>query len=517
MSYSIQTTLKLAEAPLFAESCEESDPESANPSPLNNSSGTLKSGSKQYSFTSQPQATKAKEAREYVVQLGKNSSSKGQEQAEKPSFMTMARASAYRPSSSALKGDLKETVVRPKASTSEAKPYLAATKNGESAIPVRSSVPNTFQNATLKSSSLHFAKDAAKAKGDETHGARKENGREAGSPLASRKWSTEETREWWDARYDQRERQGDQQKQDQQERKQEEENALRVTKKGRSASRNASSPPMGKENQGAKVRKPDLSPPKMGVFALYYVLTKMGIQSDGASNFTYKKEIELVNAQVTETHKKRLAELKEAMDKEAESTRWGVATKVFSWMASMVAMISGAVLIATGVGAVAGSMLIIGGMIQITNQILELTGGWQKIAELLPGEDHEMKAAVVAWMQIGVAVLCLILSGVGLIWGGPAHVGEAAMIAQTLIGATATMGHGITTIGYGINVFMYKEKQSDIKQFELRLAQLKHMRQDLMEKVEWGIDRLEKLFEDLAKALEFDEELFYADQILYRR
>ncbi len=515
MSYGIQTTLNLAETPLFAEVCEEAEGQEAQSSSQNHASGSLKSGSKQYCFTPQPQAPKAKEAREYVLQLG-TSPGKHMQQAEKPSFMNMARASAYRPSQTP-KGDVKESFVRPNSTSGESKSSHTASKSGEHAAHVRSAVANTPQGITLKSPSANIAKETIRAKGQETRGERKENGKEATISLATRKWSSEETREWWDARYDQKERQGDQQKQDQQEEKQQEENALRVTKKGRSASRNTPNPHMATENNAAKPRKPDLIPPKMGVFALYYVLTKMGIQSDGASNFSYKKEIEQVDGQVTETHKKRLAELKEAINKESESTRWGVASKIFSWMASFIGMISGAVLIATGVGVVAGSMMIIGGMIQITNQILEMSGGWQKIAELLPGEDTEKKGAVVAWMQIGVAVLSLILAGVGAIWGGYANFGEAASTATALMSSIATMGHGITTIGQGINVFMFKDKLGDIKQFELRLAQLKHMRQDLMEKVEWGIDRLEKLFEDLAKALEFDEELFYADQMLYRR
>ena len=525
MSFGVQAPLTptLNELNFLAAESEEAQQQELHDSALPDAPGGLKTSSKQYSFVPLPNTPRAKEARDYVLQLGSSMGSK-MPQAEKPSFMSMTTASAYRPATQTANGEAKGTSTSPFSSRTpiQSKPPQTEPARSEQAASSTSCTgptATTPQNAPSRAHTPLTAKENDKTTSSRETGAeRKENNREAASPLASRKWSTEETREWWETRYHQKERQGDQQKnQDQQDGQEQDEHPLRVVKGGKSASKNGSSLQPIPENTSGKARKPTLTPPKMGVFALYYVLTKMGIQSDGVSNFSYKKEIEQVDGETTETHKKRLEELKEAIQKEQESTRWGVATKVFSWIGSIIGIISGVVLIATGVGAVAGSMLIIGGLIQIASQIMELTGGWRKVIELLPGDDREQKAAVVAWMQIGIAVLCLILSGVGVIWGGYASFGQATQTAMALMGGVASMGRGVTTIGQGINVFMFKDKQGDIKKFELRLAQLKHMRQDLMEKVEWGTDRLEKLFEDLSKALEFDEELFYADQMLYRR
>jgi Secretion system effector C (SseC) like family len=334
--------------------------------------------------------------------------------------------------------------------------------------------------------------------------------------LTSHKWSYEETKQWWEERYHQKERGGDQQKQDQQEDQREDQPHHRTFKVSCSAPINRNSTHSSTAQSHQKVNKPELSPPKMGVFALYYILTKIGIQSDGAGNFAYKKEIELIDYETTETHRKRLEELKESIKQEKENTRWSVAAKVFSMIGSLIAIISGILMLATGVGAVAGAMLMIGGLIQVSNQIMEMTGGWQKIIQLLPGDDREKKAAIVAWMQIGVSVLCLILSGVGIIWGGYSHFQEVYQIANHMMGALASIGQGITVIGYGINLFMFKNKLSELKQFEVQLAKLKHQRSNLMEKVEWGVDRLEQLLEDIAKALEFEVELFQADQMVVR-
>lgn len=313
------------------------------------------------------------------------------------------------------------------------------------------------------------------------------------SPLASRSVIKEETQGWWEARYHQkREGEKERERRDHQEEE-----------------------PRGKEKK--RGIKPILERPKTGIFALYYILTKIGIYSDGSANFSYKQEIETVNAETTEAHKKRLEALKIAMEKEASSSRWSVAAQVFSWIGSLIGIVTGIALIATGVGAVAGALIIAGGIIQISNQILELSGGWRKIAELLPGNDPDKKRAVMSWMQIGIAVLCLILSGIGILWGGVTQFGEASsQLTMAILGGGVAMGHGATSIGEGVTLFMFKNKMSDVKRYDKVLAELKHRRQDLMERVEWGLDRLEQLFEDLSQALEFEEELFRADQMVNR-
>ncbi|MCC5832830.1 MAG: type III secretion system translocon subunit SctE [Chlamydiales bacterium] len=348
-------------------------------------------------------------------------------------------------------------------------------------------------------------------------------GRTQSPSLQSRTWTKEETSQWWEQRYHQKERDG--QKQGQREEQEQQEQHPDKKKKKSVAGVSALWPnkklpriPQNQPEGGAEkiMKKPTLKKPQTGIFALYYILTKIGILSDGTSNFSYKKEIETIDAETTQAYKKRLGEMKEAIEKEKEAEQWGIATKVFSWMGALISIVAGVALIATGVGAVAGAMMIAGGIIQLTNQILEITGGWKKIAELLPGDDPEKKRAVINWIQIGIAVLCLILSGVGVIWGGYANFGEAMQTAMALFGGIAAMGHGATTIGGGITSFMYKERMSEVRRYEKILAELKHKRRDLMERVDWGVDRLEQLFEDLAKTLEFEVELFRADQMVNR-
>lgn len=340
--------------------------------------------------------------------------------------------------------------------------------------------------------------------------------------LSTRQWEKRETRDWWEQRYHQKEREEQRHGQDQ---RQGQEEAKENKKKKQivetlAAASTAKSPSSSQQYRvgGAslELKKPVLERPKTGVFALYYILTKIGIISDSSSNYSYKKEIELVDDETSTAHKKRLDEIKEALNKEHSSTRWSTANKIFSWIGSMMGIITGAALIVTGVGAIAGALMIAGGLIQITNQILELTGGWHKIAEILPGNDPEKKRAVITWMQIGISILCLILSGFGVVTAGFTTVSSAMQIASQLFDAIRLVGQGTTSIGKGITLFMFKNKMSESRKYDKILADLKHKRTDLMEKVEWGIDRLEQLFKDLAQTLEFEEELFRADQMVNR-
>lgn len=388
-----------------------------------------------------------------------------------------------------------------------------ATQEGAAAKLPLAKPADANQKSPLLDKSKNRPLDASKSQEKQT----KQSNQDASCSLLARRWTQEDTLSWWQKR--DQDRDSDKGGHQHQQQDQEEESGPHQDKKitlDGAAKKNISA--STSSHAASRRKKPLLPAPKLGVFALYYILTKMGVFSDGAANFAYKKEIEVLDSETTETHQKRLKEMKEAIEKERSATRWSITLKVFSWIGSLFGIISGVAMVVTGVGAVAGAMLIAGGVIQITNQILEVSGGWHKIAECLPGDSSaDKKRAVISWMQIGISVLCLILSAVGIIWGGFKSFGEGMQIASAMIGGIAAMGHGIATIGEGVSGFMYKTKLGEVRRYDALLAGLKHRRHDLMEKMEWGVERLEQLFEDLATSLEFDIELFRADQMINRR
>ncbi|MCP5470207.1 MAG: hypothetical protein H7A36_06880 [Chlamydiales bacterium] len=262
--------------------------------------------------------------------------------------------------------------------------------------------------------------------------------------------------------------------------------------------------------------RPILQRPKLGIFALYYILTKVGLISDAQSHYETKQNIHLNEEQTQKAHKERLEELKKVIKDEKSAKRWAVATQVFSWFTSFMGIMAGIALILTGVGVVAGVLLLTAGIIQITNQIMQLTGAWQKIAQSLPGDDPQKKQATILWMQIGITVLCLILSVAGGVFGGFTAIKDAMQTSSLVTGGVIMMGYGTTNIGEGISNYMHRNRLAEVRKHQIKLAQLKHARQDLEEKVRSSIDRMEQLFEELSRALEFEVELFRADQKVNR-
>ncbi|MFZ0566328.1 MAG: hypothetical protein WAM28_09110 [Chlamydiales bacterium] len=341
---------------------------------------------------------------------------------------------------------------------------------------------------------------------------RQENQKPSSSPfLQSHRWvHHEETKLWWQKWYEHREGgQEEQRERQDQEDGHEEGQKNRVEKTGR---REKLSP---QADEPFQTSKPRLAPPQIGVFALYYILTKIGILSDGASNFSYANEVSYLDRELTATRQKRLEELKAALSQEQSACRWSIAYKVFSWLVSMLGLLTGAAMISSGVGAFGGAMLMAAGIIQMTNQIMEITGTWQKIAAKLPGDDPDRKRAIISWIQIGITVLCLILAGSGLLFGGFNRVqqvmGEISM-NLLLFQAIAQIGQAITSFGVGLTSSKYLDKLAEVRKYDIKLEKLKYNRRDLIERVDWGINRLEQLFEDLARVLGFYTELFRAEQ-----
>ncbi|MBS0623428.1 MAG: type III secretion system translocon subunit SctE [Verrucomicrobia bacterium] len=263
--------------------------------------------------------------------------------------------------------------------------------------------------------------------------------------------------------------------------------------------------------------RPVLEPPRIGVFALYYILTKIGIVSDAQSNWEARQHIQANQEETEIVHKARLEEMQKALDKEQETKRWSVSVKVFSWLTSFMSLIAGIVMIITGVGAVAGALLVAGGVFTLTNQVLEVTGGWEKIAGILPGDNPEKKRAVIMWMQIGISVLCLILAGAGVLLGGYSAVGEAMNQFMAVFGGIVLLGQGVSSIGQGVTLYLHKENTAETRRYARRLVELKYRREDLMEKVEASLDRMKQLFEEMTRALDFSSELFYSDQMVNQR
>ncbi len=466
--------------------------------PQTQAKGEMRCAQKTYTVTPKAETPKTNQLRSYVQSSGVKNSVRASTPSPMSLVTSMATSTSRQAAAKSFQPAPKVSSTTPQTATPTAKHSFQ--KAQTPTISKAQASPALPKSAATK----RPITPTTQTRGQPRTTLERKESRNHSTPIQSRKWGKQETEQWWQQRYHEKERDG------QREGRRDQEHNEELSGVGSSTARKSLS------TENGTIQKPILERPKTGVFALYYILTKMGIQSDGTSNFFSKKEIESVDAETTEAHKKRLVEMKTSIEKQRASDNWALASQIYSWIGSIVGIAGGVALIATGVGTVAGAMLIVGGLIQITNQLLQITGSWNKIAEMLPGNDLEKKRAVINWIQIGIAVLCLILAGVGSVWGGVWQVQESMQKVLGAIVGIGMMGKGATTIGQGVYGFMYHEKMSEVKRYDKVLARLKHRRQDLMERVEWSVDRLEQLFEDLAKALEFEVELFRADQMINR-
>ncbi len=215
-----------------------------------------------------------------------------------------------------------------------------------------------------------------------------------------------------------------------------------------------------------------------------------------------------VNKEIRKEQTKQREARDEELKKANEAGRWGTALMLFSWITAATMAITGLALIATGVGVVAGCMLLAGGLIQIGSQILEVTGGWQKIKALLPGDDEAKRQAILSWIQIGIAVFSLILCCAGMVAAGFATFGQNMQKATALMGAIAIIGTGVSTIGQGIVKKEYKYKSAEIMRKQARIDRLKDAWQDHFERQEEMLPFVKTIYDGVALNMELSHDYF---------
>lgn len=273
--------------------------------------------------------------------------------------------------------------------------------------------------------------------------------------------------------------------------------------------------------QTNEVVKPFLAPPKLrgrpDMFALCLLLEQAEQEAIGQSMAHAKSEINSTFEERDATNLERREYMRKSLEEAHKIKNWGDAMRVFGWIGACLGVIAGIGLIATGAGAVAGSLLIAGGVVMLGNQIMEEVGGWHKLVDLVPGENIEDRKALVSWIQIGMTFVSLVLGALSALFGGYKMIGEALGKAMGLIGAIAGTGLGITQIGNAVHQFYYFESTAKTKQFDKLLAALGHQRETNMERAQEALSRSEQSSEISSGILRAQRDMNRALQASIRR
>lgn len=239
------------------------------------------------------------------------------------------------------------------------------------------------------------------------------------------------------------------------------------------------------------------------------MLYRNGIKADAVDDAMSQQDLEENERLTSEIHARRIENIKEKWAKEAQSFSWGTAIQVFSWVGSFLGILSGIALIATGVGAIAGAFLLAAGLLNLGSQILDITGGWDKITDLFPGDDlPEKKRAIRTWIQISITVLSVILGGIGGVISGFKDLGPAMKFAGDLAALGLLVGHSAALIGKAVTDSKLKRKQANVKEDDIELTKLEASREDATEKLERRFANYEHLTELLGKIFYLRHESF---------
>ncbi|MCB1180579.1 MAG: hypothetical protein KDK55_00970 [Chlamydiia bacterium] len=265
------------------------------------------------------------------------------------------------------------------------------------------------------------------------------------------------------------------------------------------------------------IEKPVLPPPRqMGLFATCHLLDKLCLATAANSINLSKQELDFVEAETQKIHKNRLEQIQEAIKKEHSVKRWNMFNRVMGWLASMTGIVTGITLIATGVGAVAGSMLIAAGVLSLSTQLMEISGGWNKVADLLPTDNPKEKQAIISWIQIGICVLSVTLGIASAIFGGFSSVKDSMKTMMQVLDGVTIMAQGISCVGIGISSYRYNNDRADVKEHEIRLETLKHIREELVDAIDTCSSSINDFMEYFNQSLSLQRDLARAEQAAWR-
>lgn len=143
------------------------------------------------------------------------------------------------------------------------------------------------------------------------------------------------------------------------------------------------------------------------------------------------------NIQQMEENKTKAQESAEAGEKAKKS---GLASKIFGWLSAIASMVIGAILVATGVGAAAGAMLIAAGAVGVANMAI------QQAAEdgLISQDTMKWLGPVMTALEVLVAVVSVVVTAGGAI--AKAAVNIAAKVAKAAAEVGAKVGGKVAQV-----------------------------------------------------------------------
>ncbi|MGR3136724.1 type III secretion system translocon subunit SctE [Vibrio vulnificus] len=143
-----------------------------------------------------------------------------------------------------------------------------------------------------------------------------------------------------------------------------------------------------------------------------------------AQNKLKMQEVSVAKAKHEQEIKDNETKLKESEDAAKEAKKSGLASKIFGWISAVASIVVGAIMVATGVGAAAGALMIAGGVLGVVSMVMQEPE--VQSAMKAAGIDVDTLSKVMMALEIAVAVI-----GAVVTFGGAAAGGIAKLAAKS--------------------------------------------------------------------------------------
>lgn len=239
---------------------------------------------------------------------------------------------------------------------------------------------------------------------------------------------------------------------------------------------------------------------------LLLLLSTLNAETTHEQMNSAREGIEIDKAARERRHDERMEKIQEAIDALEEAEKAGVLGKIFGWISSIFMAIAGAALIATGVGTVAGSLLLAASAVVMASQISGETGDWMSegLSEMFEAFGvPESQSELAATLFVTAVVLALSIgSGVAGAMGPAATAADAAVrVAQvaSIAGGVAAVGQGSSGIASATYAQEAAEARADSAEQQAFIRELLLYMQDKNE-------RLRELVEDFKRGVQISSD-----------
>ncbi|MBS0626470.1 MAG: hypothetical protein JSS32_10520 [Verrucomicrobia bacterium] len=233
-----------------------------------------------------------------------------------------------------------------------------------------------------------------------------------------------------------------------------------------------------------------------------HTLAKLQVKSDlltGESVEGFELEVQKDLAKLQKLNQELKAAIAEHIKATQDEKKWGVWQNVLQYFIAATSIVFGVALIATGVGVVAGALLVAAGGLTLVNRIMSDTGAWKLLVGYFT-ESTDMQKKIASRIEMGMFLLSLAMSLTG---GAMAFQAGALTELVTLDKAVkvVTLTTALINGGFELGRAVVNKKAQDMKAKILTISGETTDIQYKMQRDSSSIEEAQKLLQETVELI----------------